>query len=99
MQGATSVEAMHSLLEQAGFRLHAHVDCTRELKELAARMVLQHGSPAAFWHGWQRQAEGAPLSLRETPAHAGACPAPLGAEVPLCWRGLGYALFVAQKVE
>ncbi len=99
VQGATSVEAMHSQLEQAGFRLHAHVDCTRELKELAARMVLQHGSPAAFWHAWQQQAEGASSPLKETPAHAGVCPAPLGAEVPLCWRGLGYALFVAQKVK
>lgn len=113
VQGAGSVEEMHTMLEQAGFCLRAQVDCTRELKELAARMVLQHGSPAAFWHAWQRHTgETAPTAGRassalgdtsvavgETSPATGERPASSGAEVPLCWRGLGYALFVAQKTE
>ena len=100
VQGAKSVEEMYTLLELAGFRLHAHVDCTRELKELAARMVLQHGSPTAFWQTWQRHVtDGASPPLGDTAPATGECPAFSGAEVPSCWRGLGYALFVAQKVE
>jgi hypothetical protein len=47
--GARPREEMIEILSRHGFSLHLWEDHTDALKELAARLILAHGSLEAFW--------------------------------------------------
>lgn len=49
IEGALPLPRLRSLLDEAGFELLHEEDHTRELKELAARLVLAGGPSQAFW--------------------------------------------------
>jgi SAM-dependent methyltransferase len=53
LQGALPQAALMARLAEAGFVVELFEDHTRLLKELAARLVLAHGSLAQFWSGIQ----------------------------------------------
>jgi arsenite methyltransferase len=58
LPGTVSREQLQTWLEKAGFKILLWQDRSHFLAELAARLVLKHGSMAAFWAQFASDGEG-----------------------------------------
>jgi arsenite methyltransferase len=61
LPGTVSREQLQTWLEKVGFKVLLWQDRSHLLAELAARLVLQHGSMAAFWGQFAPDGEGWPI--------------------------------------
>lgn len=61
LAGATSHEQLIDWLQGAGFILRVWQDRSHLLAELAARLVLLHGSMSAFWSQFSANGDGQPM--------------------------------------
>ncbi len=55
LAGALPLAVLQNMLEQCGLKAMHVSDESYYLRELAARMILKFGSPAAFWRQWSGQ--------------------------------------------
>jgi arsenite methyltransferase len=73
LAGAVSREQLHGWLEKAGFKVRLWQDRSHLLAELAARLVLQHGSMTAFWDQFAPDGDGRPIHQAVQAIRPGYC--------------------------
>jgi arsenite methyltransferase len=61
LPGTVNREQLQTWLEKAGFKILLWQDRSHLLAELAARLVLQHGSMTAFWARFAPDGDGRPI--------------------------------------
>lgn len=73
LAGATSREQLVSWLQAAGFRVQLWEDHSHLLAELAARLVLLHGSMTDFWGRFAADGDGRPMQQAIKAMRPGYC--------------------------
>ena len=73
LAGATSRERLLSWLHEAGFKVKLWQDRSQLLAELAARLVLLHGSMADFWSQFATDGDGSPMQQAVKAMRPGYC--------------------------
>ncbi len=73
LSGAVTREQLQNWLHEAGFSVRLWQDRSHLLAELAARLVLQHGSMTAFWDQFAPDGDGRPIHQAVQAIRPGYC--------------------------